>query len=47
VTWRSIEHAELWTNGEAVLDPSSGALGARTDEALRRAAKSLDVHVEG
>jgi len=46
VKWRSLQHASLWTNGEAVIEAETGDLGARDLDALRRAAKSLDVDPE-
>lgn len=45
IEWRSIQHA-IWTNGEAVLDESTGNLGARDLDALRRAAASLAIDPE-
>jgi hypothetical protein len=42
VAWTSLQHS-MWTNGEAVLEPNVGALGARDLDALRRAARSLDI----
>lgn len=46
ISWKSLQHDDLWTNGEAVLDEQTGALGARSPKALRRAAHSLDVDLE-
>src|SRR5262249_25682094 len=46
IAWRSIQHDDLWTNGEAVLDENAFALGARDEDALRRAAESLDVDLD-
>lgn len=46
VEWKSLQHASLWTNGEAVLDQGVGNLGAKDAGALRRAAASLGIEAE-
>jgi hypothetical protein len=45
VEWGTLHHS-LWTNGEAVLEPEAGDLGARDEAALRRAAASIGVDEE-